>query len=46
MLAVKNGDLPIIIVNRSDQMVILGGGSVVWVVSDVADSNIATPVFR
>ena len=45
LMAVKGGDLPIIIVNHSDRIVTLNGSSVLGVVSDVVNSNVPTPDF-
>ena len=46
VMALKDGDSPITIVNHSDQTVTLSGGSVLGLVLDVVDSNIATPDCR
>ena len=45
-MAMKGSDLPITIVNHSDRTVTLSGGFVLGVVSDVVNSNVATPDFR
>ena len=45
-MAMKGGDLPITIVYHSDRTVTLSGGSVLGVVSDVVNSNFATPDCR
>ena len=45
-MAMKGSDLPITIVNHSDWTVTLSGGFVLGVVSDVVNSNVATPDFR
>ena len=46
VMAMKGSDLPITIVNHSDRTVTLSGGFVLGVVSDVVNSNVATPDFR
>ena len=46
VMAMKGSDLPITIVNHSDRTVTLSGGFVLGVVSDVVNSNVASPDFR
>ena len=46
VMAMKGSDLSTTIVNHSDRTVTLSGGSVLGVVSDVVNSNVATPDFR